>query len=488
MSSTEPTTQQISVAELMRFLRQSQLLEPADCDQLDQEFLGEVAAGNLETARQVAAELVDRKMLTRWQSEKLLQGKHRSFQLGKYRLLGLVGKGGMSTVYLAEHRVMKRRCALKVLPTRRVRDASWLGRFYREAQVGASLDHPNIIRTYDVDHVMEGAAEVHFIVMEYVDGDDLKRIVERSGPFSQSVAADYIRQAADGLSHAHAAGLVHRDIKPANLLVEADGTIRLMDLGLVTAFEDEGDASLTRSHNERVIGTADYLSPEQALDSHLVDPRSDLYGLGGTLYFLLTGRPPFNEGTLAQRILSHQSKEPDSLSTLVAGMSPQLEEIVKRMMWKQPDGRYQTAQQVSAALTHWLAEHGTAEWKSQHYRLVEQLPESQPSGAHEPLVAVGPQGDDEHDYIPVAEPVIPHFESPYVETGQAAGASVHEPRATSPSASSVLSEINTGEYFAASSRPMKRATGAGDKWLLAVAVSMFAGLAVLVCAVVLGWI
>lgn len=477
MSSTGTNSSKISVAELMKFLRQSQLLESADCDQLDEEFLVDVAAGNLESALQVAAELVDRGMLTRWQADKLLQGKHRSFQLGKYRLLGLVGKGGMSTVYLAEHRVMKRRCALKVLPTRRVRDASWLGRFHREAQVGASLDHPNIIRTYDVDYVMDGDAEVHFIVMEYVDGDDLKRIIERSGPFSQSLAADYIRQSADGLAHAHAAGLVHRDIKPANLLLEADGTIRLMDLGLVTAFEDEGNDSLTRAHNERVIGTADYLSPEQALDSHLVDPRSDLYGLGGTLYYLLTGRPPFNEGTLAQRILAHQSKEPDSLSSLVPGMSPQLEAIVKRMMCKKPDDRFQTAQQVSAALTHWLAKHGTSEWKTKHYRLLEQLPDVEMPVVDESA------GDDEHEHIPVAEPVIPHFESPYSPPGSVSV----EPQSTSPSASSVLSEMATDDYFASSSRSMKRAAGSGDRWLMAVAVSMFVGLALLAGGVAFGW-
>lgn len=476
MSSTKTNSSQISARAFLRFVRQSELLEPADCDQLDKEFSPNAPAGNPLDAAQIASTLVDRGMLTPWQADKLMQGKHRSFQLGKYRLLGLVGKGGMSTVYLAEHRVMKRRCALKVLPTRRVRDASWLGRFHREAQVGASLDHPNIIRTYDVDHVLDGDTEVHFIVMEYVDGDDLKRLVDRNGPFDSSTAADFIRQAADGLAHAHAAGLVHRDIKPANLLLESDGTIRLMDLGLVTAFEDEGDQSLTRAHNERVIGTADYLSPEQALDSHLVDPRSDLYGLGGTLYYLLTGRPPFNSGSLAQRILAHQSKEPDSLFDLVPGISEQLVAIVARLMSKKPEDRFQTAQQASAALTQWLAEYGTSAWKTKHYRLIEQLPQALPVES----------GDDgAHEHIPVAEPVIPRFDSPYsAPQSQSSG---KPPTPVSPSASSVLSDLSTDDYFASSSRSMKR-SALQDRWLLAAAISMLVGLTLLVGAVMFGWL
>ncbi len=215
MTSTGTNTPKLTVETFLQYVRQSGLLEPADCDHLEQEFPRDVAAATTETAQEISAVMVEREMLTQWQADKLLQGKHRSFQLGKYRLLGLVGKGGMSTVYLAEHRMMKRRCALKVLPSRRVNDSSWLGRFRREAQVGASLDHPNIIRTYDIDFVMEGGNEIHFIVMEYVAGDDLKKIVERDGPFDQTLAADFIRQAADGLSHAHKAELVHRDIKPS---------------------------------------------------------------------------------------------------------------------------------------------------------------------------------------------------------------------------------------------------------------------------------
>ncbi len=470
VAATKPT--RITVQKFLEFVRQSELLEPADCDAIDQEFPREHVAGTTETPRTVAGELISRGMLTAWQADKLLQGKHRSFHLGKYRLLGLVGKGGMSTVYLAEHRVMRRRCAVKVLPSKRVDDTSWLARFRREAQVGASLDHPNIIRTFDIDFVMDGENEVHFIVMEYVDGDDLKRIVLRDGPFDQEAAADFIRQAADGLSHAHKAGLVHRDIKPANLLLEADGTIRLMDLGLVTGIDDE-DESLTRAHNEKVIGTADYLSPEQALDSHLVDPRADLYGLGYTLYFLLTGRPPFHEGSLASRILAHQTREPEPLSELVPGMSSELSAIVRKMTRKKADDRYQTAAEVSMALAHWLADHGSDEWREEHRSVLKMLPEIPDSV----FVQVTTK-QDEPEHIPVAKPVIPDYESPYTPPTERS-TSVIDEDPVDPRLAASISELKVDDSVTLSDRGQMQ-----DRWLFVAAVSMLLALCSLAAFVV----
>ena len=329
---------------------------------------------------------------------------------------------------------------------------------------------------------MEREAEVHFIVMEYVDGDDLRKVVEREGPLDQSVAADYIRQAADGLAHAHEAGLVHRDIKPANLLLESDGTIRLMDLGLVTALEDEGDHSLTRAHNERVIGTADYLSPEQAIDSHNVDPRSDIYGLGGTLYYLLTGHPPFNEGSLAQRILAHQTKEPESLLKLVPDMSGELDAIINRMMRKKPDNRYQSCADVAAALTHWLAQYGASEWKARHYRLLEQLP-TLPDDDTSP----GVPPPHQEEYIPIAEPVIPDYESPYTDPARRAEPAIISNSTRGPSSSSVLSDNISDEYFADSASRSGDYSTTGDRVLMAIAVSMLFGLACLVAGVAFDW-
>ncbi len=307
--------------------------------------------------------LIRQSLLTTWQAEKLLQGKHKGFFLGKYRLLSLLGKGGMSSVYLAEHVLMRRRCAIKVLPAKRVHDSSYLGRFHREAQAVAALDHPNIVRAYDVDHEMDGNIEIHFLVMEYVDGISLLEVVKQQSPVSPIKAAEYIRQAAIGLEHAHRAGLIHRDIKPGNILIDKTGTIKLMDLGLARFFrgEEEGE-SLTIEYDEKVLGTADYLAPEQAVDSHDIDARADIYSLGCTFYFLLVGHPPFTEGTLAQRLLAHQTKVPSPVSDERKDVSPALLEILAKMMAKKPEDRYQTALEVGESLGAWLQQHGGKEW------------------------------------------------------------------------------------------------------------------------------
>lgn len=322
---------------------------------------------NVDDSQILAGKLTDRGALTRWQADKLLQGKTRGFFLSKYRLLSLLGKGGMSSVYLAEHVLMRRRCAIKVLPQKRVNDSSYLARFHREAQAVASLDHPNIVRAYDVDvdRTIEKNHEIHFLVMEYVDGRSLQELVQTDGPLDCVRAADTIRQAADGLAHAHLAGMVHRDIKPANLLVDANGTVKILDLGLARFFNEDDD-SLTVAHDEKVLGTADYLAPEQALDSHGVDARADLYSLGCTMHYLLTGHPPFTAGTLAQRLMAHQTKEPPGIETERDDVPEDLLAIVRKMMAKKMEDRYQTANEVSEHLAAWLIEHANEEWKSAH--------------------------------------------------------------------------------------------------------------------------
>ena len=306
--------------------------------------------------------LVRRGALTKWQADKLLQGRHKGFFIGRYRLLSLLGKGGMSAVYLAEHTLMRRRCAIKVLPAKRVKDSSYLGRFHREAQAVAALDDPNIVRAYDVDHEVDGDTELHFLVMEYVEGRSLHEVVQQDGPLSFPAAADCIRQAAKGLDHAHRIGLVHRDVKPGNLLLDRNGTVKILDLGLARFFGEDDDQSLTVAHDERVLGTADYLAPEQAIDSHRVDARADIYSLGCTLYFLLTGQPPFTEGTLAQRLLAHQTRSPDPVTTRRPDTPPTLAAIAERMMRKRADDRYATAAEVAAVLTDWLAQNFPDGW------------------------------------------------------------------------------------------------------------------------------
>ena len=359
----------ITLDSFLSVIKQSGLVEPDRLAKLLTDFResqaaaadgGETATEAKVDAKSFAVHLVKEGHLTTWQAEKLLLGKHKGFSLGKYKLLSLLGKGGMSSVYLAEHKLMRRRVAIKVLPHKRVGDASYLGRFHREAQAVASLDHPNIVRAYDVDHEQDKAMEIHFLVMEHVDGRSLQEIIAEDGPLPVEQAAEYIRQSAEGLQHAHDNGLVHRDIKPGNLLVDTTGTVKMLDLGLARFFNDDAEGeSLTIEHDEKVLGTADYLAPEQAVDSHLVDHRADIYSLGCTLYFLLTGQPPFTEGTLAQRLIAHQTKTPPPVSDKRDDVPESLDAILLRMMAKKPEDRPQTASDVAALLDDWLNDRGS---------------------------------------------------------------------------------------------------------------------------------
>jgi serine/threonine-protein kinase len=195
--------------------------------------------------------------------------------------------------------------------------------------------------------------------MEYVEGRDLQRTVHAEGPLDYVRAADYVRQAAEGLAHAHDAGLIHRDVKPANLLVDQKQVVKVLDLGLAR-FNDEGQASLTVIHDENVLGTADYLAPEQAVDSHGVDGRADIYSLGCSLYYLLTGHPPFPDGTLPQRLMKHQRAAPPSIRLDRPEAPEDLLAICAKMMAKKPADRYQSMYEVSAALAEWLLRRGIA--------------------------------------------------------------------------------------------------------------------------------
>ena len=299
----------------------------------------------------IARALIKHKLLSKWQCQQILEGRYKGFTLGKYRLLDHLGQGGMGTVYLAEHLHMRRKVAVKVLPRSKVDDASYLERFNREARAAAAVDHPNIVRAFDFDS--EG--DTYYLVMEFVAGRNLKELVDQIGPIDPETAADYIAQAAAGLEHAHAADLVHRDIKPANLLVDDSGRVKVLDLGLALVSQGES-TSVTLAHDERVLGTADYLSPEQALNSHDVDHRSDIYSLGCTLYFALVGHAPFPGGSIAQKIAQHQQAQPTDLLALNAEIPAGLAHICHRMMAKDPDDRYQTAREVAEQLEGWLTD------------------------------------------------------------------------------------------------------------------------------------
>jgi serine/threonine protein kinase len=307
------------------------------------------APGNMPAdAKALASLLVREGVLTAFQAEQLLEGKWRRFVIGKYRVLERIGSGGMSSVYLCEHKYMRRRAAVKVLPTSMAEDPAALERFYLEARAVAALDHPNIVRAYDVDQ----DDDLHFLVMEYVEGLSIQELVRKEGPLAPARAAEIIRQAALGLQHAHdTAGLVHRDIKPGNLIVDKAGTVKILDLGLARFFHEENE-SITQKYDETVLGTADYLAPEQILDSHSVDIRADVYSLGTTLYYCLAGKAPFAEGTIPQKLIWHQTRQPKSIRRIRPEIPAALEVILFKMMAKDPGERYQDPKEIVQALAN----------------------------------------------------------------------------------------------------------------------------------------
>ncbi|MCE9529847.1 MAG: protein kinase [Planctomycetes bacterium] len=285
-------------------------------------------------------------LLTFFQAEQFLLGKWKRFTIGKYKVLERIGSGGMGQVFLCEHKLMRRKVAVKVLPTAKAEDPSSLERFYREARAVAALDHPNIVRAYDIDQ----DDNLHFLVMEYVDGASLQEMVKKHGPMDFNRACHYIYWSAVGLQHAHEAGLIHRDIKPGNILVDRQGVVKILDMGLARFFNDDEDM-LTKKYDENVLGTADYLAPEQALDSHNVDGRADIYSLGATFYFMLTAHQPFVDGTVAQKLIWHQTRNPRPIRDLRTDVPDGVVTIVEKMMAKNPDHRYQSPAELAQALT-----------------------------------------------------------------------------------------------------------------------------------------
>jgi serine/threonine-protein kinase len=340
---------EIAIEEFLAALRQSGLLPSGGEDAL----LAELAEQGAKPAdaRCLTEELIRREILTAWQAENLLQGKHRGFHLGPYVMLRPLGQGAMGSVFLARHVVMNRLCAIKILPSKYREDPDLLNRFQTEARAIAALDHPNIVRAYDFNKDASSGSEMYYLVMEYVEGQDLQRMVAKEGALEYQRAADFIRQAAVGLAHAHEAGFVHRDIKPANLLVDGKGTLKILDLGLAQFASEACKASRTEPS---VSGTPDYIAPEQIADSPGLDGRADIYSLGLTFYFLLVGRRPFVKATLPEILTAHRSERPAPIGQTRPDVPFELTNIIEKMTAKAPEQRYKTAGDVAAALQTWL--------------------------------------------------------------------------------------------------------------------------------------
>jgi serine/threonine-protein kinase len=373
-----------TLAELTDLLRDSTLLQPGQF---------QLIASDLQTAfadpRAAADMLIRRKWLTSYQADQLLSPQGQSLMLGSYILLEPLGEGGMGQVFKARHTVLERVVALKTIREERLsKDPEAVGRFRREARSAAALSHPNIVLVYDADR----SGETYFIAMEYIEGTDLSRWVKDTGPLPIAQACDFIRQAALGLQHAHEAGMVHRDIKPSNLLAAglllhrpqptkgligigaapaipgarmprgapgpADRTpvpvapvIKILDMGLVRMAKGDEHSSASLTQEGSIVGTPDYIAPEQARNAHRVDIRADLYSLGCTFYYLLTGQPPFAEGSAVEKLLMHQLDEPVPVNQLRPQVPREVAAVVHKLLAKFPRDRYQTPGELAELLS-----------------------------------------------------------------------------------------------------------------------------------------
>jgi serine/threonine-protein kinase len=272
--------------------------------------------------------------------------------LGPYRLEQFVGGGGMGAVFRAHDTTLDRVVAVKVLSRAQSADEEMLRRFRNEAQSAARLDHENIGRV----HAVGSDRGWHYIVFEYIEGQNLRDLVREEGPFAVGRAIDVVTQVADALEHASERDVVHRDIKPSNIVITPAGRARIVDMGLARLAPAAGDADLTVSG--MTLGTFDYISPEQARDPRAADVRSDLYSLGCTLFFMLAGRAPFAEGTMVQKLLQHQQDAPPSITAIRPDVPERLATILARLMEKDPHDRYQRPAVLVADLVACAEENG----------------------------------------------------------------------------------------------------------------------------------
>ncbi|MBM3964659.1 MAG: hypothetical protein FJ308_06265 [Planctomycetes bacterium] len=300
-------------------------------------------------AVEIAKEAIRQGRLTKFQAQVLLNGRGKALTLGAYLVLDQIGQGGMGQVYRARHRRMQRVVALKVISTTKVQSEAAIRRFHKETEAAAKLIHPNIVTAYDAGE----DRGVNYLVMEFVDGKDLKSTLRAYGPLPVANAVDYILQAAEGLKYAHQQNVIHRDIKPANLLVNKEGIVKILDMGLARIEEREipdADSIDGLTGDGDILGTLDYMSPEQGVDTRKADARSDIYSLGCTLYTLLTGKPIHPGSSMVEKILAHRENPIPNVRDLRDDVPEELDRIIHKMVAKNPDDRFASAGEVIAAL------------------------------------------------------------------------------------------------------------------------------------------
>ena len=347
-------TQTADVAEYCSLLAKSKLLPQEEIDSVLKRWKDEAGGAN-DQVEAFSKFLVSKRILTVWQAAMMQRGRADGFFLERYKILDQIGKGQMGGVYKAVHS-LGQMVALKILPASRAKDPRVLGRFQREARLLTQLDHPNVVRAFQVGE----SGGRHFIVMEFLEGETLDEILQRRKKLPVVEAVRLVRQALDGLQHLEDKRMVHRDLKPSNLMIlpagkdsTLDSTVKIVDIGLgrelfdETAPEGQIDTQLTAEG--AVVGTPDYMAPEQAKDARSADIRADMYSLGCVLYHSITGRTPFPDTNIMTQMLRHATESPPPMSKF-AEVPPGLQEVLDKLVSKKPDDRHQTPSEASEAL------------------------------------------------------------------------------------------------------------------------------------------
>jgi len=308
---------------------------------------GDDLTGAPPSGTRVADQLVDLGHLNPWQASQLLEGRTK-FSLGPYRIVDSIGRGGMGQVFQARHSILNTVVAIKVLPRDKCTPEA-IANFTREIRVQSNLDHPNLVRALDAGE----DGNVHYLVTEYVEGSDLRKLIRRGGRMDMKTAAHVVSQVAAALEHAHQRGLVHRDVKPGNVLVAPDNTAKLSDLGLAGPLE--GDAQ-DDPRIGKIAGTADYLSPDHITAPWDPTPAWDIYSLGCTLYYAVTGNVPFPKGTIRDKVNAHCTLRPLDPRQINHRLEPEFVEVMADMMAKAPAERIGSAGEVIRRLAPWTGE------------------------------------------------------------------------------------------------------------------------------------
>jgi serine/threonine protein kinase len=365
----------VAVDQFLRAVLRSGLLNR---DEL-QATLRHVPKADRENPASIADYLVQQGKLTRFQRQKLMQGAALGLVLAHYQIEAPIGRGGMGTVYLARDVRNRQHVALKILPPKKAREADHhLARFQREKELSKLVNHPHLALTFDVGVQQD----IHFIAMEYIPGQTLHRLVTKTGPLSVERAAHLFSEVASALEHAHGVGLIHRDLKPSNIMVTPNDHAKVLDLGLAFMEGEEVEDVEVVGGKGYIVGSIDYMAPEQTRDASKVDGRADLYALGCCLYFALTGKPPFPLGSLKEKVRAQRQDEP----TLLQNRNPQVPgdfaRIVHRLLAKDPSQRYASAADVRAELLPWAGTHAQQPVEQQNDRVfqeaVQQVVEADP--------------------------------------------------------------------------------------------------------------